>query len=98
MNPFKLFSVIAVLVVLAAVIVGWLITGTPARDELGTIPVAATEPPPPPPPAPPKAAPLPPPLNKPAPPVELPGLKSGRFSLASHRGQSPVILFFFTTW
>jgi hypothetical protein len=100
MNPFKLFSAIAVLSVLAAGIVGWLLTGTPVRDELGTVPVAATEPPPPTPPAPEKAPaqPAAAPLNKPAPPVELPGLKDGRFSLASYRGKSPVILFFFATW
>jgi cytochrome c biogenesis protein CcmG/thiol:disulfide interchange protein DsbE len=99
-NPFKFFGAFALALIVVAGIFGWFVTATPARDELGTIPVPPASAPPPDatPPAAQEAARPPDLLHKPAPALELPGLESGRFSLASYRGKSPVILFFFATW
>jgi hypothetical protein len=100
-NPFKLLAGFALVSVAIAGLAGWLMTARPARDELGTIPIApeapaATK-------APDQAAgatqkdtsALP---NKPAPALQLPGIDHGSFSLASYRGKAPVILYFFATW
>src|SRR5690242_11247074 len=36
--------------------------------------------------------------QRPAPPLDLPRVDGGKFSLAGYRGKSPVVLFFFATW
>jgi peroxiredoxin len=103
-NPFKLFFGVGLGSVVIVGLLSWLVIARPARDELGAIPIAASgsasapEPAPSPPPKP--AAPSAP-LNKPAPPLQLPGLPGitgDNFSLASYRGKAPVVLFFFATW
>jgi hypothetical protein len=101
-NPFKLLAGFALGSIAIAGLACWLMTVRPARDELGTIPSVASEgsasakaPDQAASAAQKDAAALP---SKPAPALQLPGIDHGRFSLASYRGKSPVILYFFATW
>jgi hypothetical protein len=94
-NPFKLLMMIAGVAMVAAGVMVWILTARPPRDALGTLqPMVAETPPAP------ATPPVPsmPPAPKPAPTLDLPAPEGGRFELASYRGKSPVVIFFFATW
>lgn len=96
-SPFKLLAGFALVSVVFIGLATWIMSVRPARDELGVIPTAAPESLQP---SKPDAAAQKAPgaVNQPAPALQLPGIASGRFSLASYRGKAPVILYFFATW